>query len=296
MNGKRVLLAIIIAGITMFLGLAVARQSAPPEGNKLRVTTSFYPLYFFAKEIGADRATVINITPAGAEPHDYEPTTQDIGAIEKSSILIINGNKFEPWAEKIKNDLKNKNITIVEGMEALADQQDPHVWLDPTGAKQEVQIIAQAFEKKDPANARYYASNAIRLMEKLDALHLEFQKGLSSCQQKNIVTSHAAFGLLASRYNMKQIPIAGISPDSEPSPKKLAEIADLAKANSINYIFFEELISPRLAETLAREIGAQTLVLHPIEGLTPEELSLGYDYFFLQRENLANLKVALACQ
>ncbi len=292
---KKLISALVALSAIAVIGVGIMRnQKIPSQQGKLRVVASFYPLYFFAKEIGGDRITVTNITPAGAEPHDYEPTTRDIAGIEQSDILVLNG-QLEAWGDKIKENLKGKKTIIVVAGDGLVTGNDPHVWLDPVLAKKEAGTIANAFQKKDPINALYYQSNMVKFGEKLDALHLEFQKGLATCRQKNIVTSHAAFGYIATRYNLKQVPIAGLSPDEEPSPQKLAEIAQFTKANNIKYIFFESLVSPRLAETVARETGATTIAFNPLEGLTHEQETQGADYFLLQRQNLDNLTVALAC-
>jgi zinc transport system substrate-binding protein len=173
---------------------------------------------------------------------------------------------------------------------------DPHIWLDPKLAQKEIATIAMAFEKFDNTNRVFYEKNAISLKNKLDVLDQGFRLGLLNCQQNNIVTSHAAFGYIASDYGLNQISVTGLSPDAEPSPQKMAEISQFAKTNQIKYIFFETLVSPRLADTIAGEIGAKTLVFNPLEGLTKDEQAKGWDYFSIQKENLANLKIALGCK
>jgi zinc transport system substrate-binding protein len=274
------------------------------SADKIQVVTSFYPLYFFAEEIGGDKAVVINITPAAAEPHDYEPTTQDIARIENSKILVLNGG-VEPWGDSIKKNLDPSKTIIVTASEGIETQQviedgqsvtDPHVWLSPILAKQMVDKIEQAYTKADPANAAYYQANASALKTKLDDLDAEYRAGLAQCTKKDIITSHAAFGYLASTYHLNQVPIGGLSPDAEPSPTQIAHIADFAKKNNVKYIFFESLVSPKLSQTIAQEVGAQTMVLDPIESITPEALAAGQNYLTVMRNNLANLKIALQCQ
>lgn len=289
-------------------GFFIFRQSSSPQSNfqtdKLRVTASFYPLYYFASHIAGDKAEVINLTPAGAEPHDYEPTTRDISLIEKSQLVILSGTGLESWGEKIKQDLKDKGVEVVDAFDGLAARdaieggktiKDPHVWLDPALAISQVETITKAFVKADPSNKLFYQKNEAILKDRLDQLDQSFKLNLKSCQQKDIVTSHAAFGYIASRYGLEQVAISGMSPDEEPSPKVLATIANFAKMNKVKYIFFETLVSPKLSETLAKEIGAKTLVFNPLEGLTKNDQALGKDYFSLQYENLANLKIALEC-
>ena len=291
-----IIVFITIAGIYLSRGFIGPPEPKNRQSDKIRVVASFYPLYFFAGQIGGDKAEVINVTPFGAEPHAYEPTSMDMAEIENSRILIINGN-FEPWIDKIKTNLAGKNIIIITAGEGLFSQKipDPHVWLSPILAKREAEIILAGFIKSDSANREYYQKNANRLLISLEDLNKKYQQGLEFCQKKNIITSHTAFYYMAEEYGLTQTAIAGLSPDSEPSPKQIAEIADFAKKNTIDYIFFERLISPKLAETIADEIGAKTLLLDPLEGISQSEMSRGENYFTKMETNLTNLKLALQC-
>jgi zinc transport system substrate-binding protein len=306
MRTKLVYLLLLLITVAASVLYIVRSQKKPVNINgKMQITTSFYPLYFFASQIGGNKVVVTNITPPGGEPHDYEPTSQDIVNIESGKLLILNGN-VEPWANKIKNTLKNKNTVILETGSGLFTQKvvdengiystDPHIWLSPKLAKVQVNSILNKYIQIDPANKNYYASNANKLLNDLDGLDTEYKTGLTDCKLKDIITSHAAFGYLAADYDLKQVPIAGLSPDSEPSLKQLTEITKFAKSNNVKYIFFESLVSPKLSQTIAREVGAKTLVLNPIEGLTPEETAQGKNYLTIMRENLVNLKLALDCK
>jgi len=299
-----VLLGVILFGL---FSLVFKNNTPSPttSAHKPQVVASFYPLYFFASQIAGDKADVSNITPAGAEPHDYEPTAEDLAKIENSNLVVLNGGNLEAWGDKIKQNINTQKTLVVTAGENLTTQQvveedqkiiDPHVWLSPLLAKQMVDNIETGLAKVDSSNASYYQSNALSLKTKLDTLDTEYKQGLSVCAEKNIITSHAAFGYLATDYHLNQVPITGISPDAEPSPKQLADVAKFAKDNHVKYIFFESLVSPKLSETLATEIGAQTLVLNPIEGLSNDEIASGKDYFSEMRSNLANLKIALQCQ
>ncbi len=304
-NMKR--LIIITVGIAILLGgfFVLKGKSVPLNPTtKLKVSASFYPLYFFASQIGGDKADVRNITPAGSEPHDYDPSTQDIARIETGNMLVLNGG-VEAWGNKIKDNLKDKDVLIVTAGESLLSKQlteegqtmiDPHVWLDPLLAKEEVSKITQGFIKIDPKNKLYYQDNENKLNNKLNQLDLIFKEGLKNCRQKNIITSHAAFAYLGSRYGLNQVAIAGLSPDAEPSAKQLADVADFAKKNNIKYIFFESLVSPKLSDTIAQEAGAKTLVLDPIEGISDNDIKAGKDYFSVMQENLKNLQTALECK
>lgn len=301
MQKNKILISMVTLAVLALAGCG--QKNSTPDG-KLRVVTSFYPLYYFSSVIAGDKAVIRNITPAGAEPHDYEPTSQDIVAIEDSQLLILNGVKLESWAAGIKDRLSNGTQIITVG-DALANRKikdggnitvDPHVWLDPTLAKQEVVSILEGFLRVDPSNQDYYKANAAMLLNQLDMLDANYSVGLEDCRTRDLVTSHAAFGYLANRYKLNQVAISGLSPDEEPSAKRLAEIAEYAKKNNVEYIFFESLTSPKLAQVIAEEVGAKTVVLNPLEGLSLEEINAGKNYQTVMRDNLANLRIALSCK
>lgn len=275
------------------------------NNGKLQVTASFYPMYFFASRIGGNKVDVTNITPAAAEPHDYEPTTQQIVKIHQSNMLVLNGGIMEAWGSKIKDQLSGSNVLVITTGEGLINKDldengqkilDPHVYMDPILAKKQIAVIEKGFEKIDPKDAQYFQANAKKLEGELDQLNIEFMQGLSSCKQKDFITSHAAFGYLAAQYGINQVSISGVSPDEEPSSQKLAEITKLVKQKDIKIIFFESLVSPKLSETIANETGAKTMVLDPIEGITKDGLAAGQNYLTIMRQNLNNLQIALQCQ
>lgn len=305
---RKIFFLIIIPLLICIIGIyqEVNRfNQAEIKNKKIQVTTSFYPLYFFALQIGGDKAEVHNITPSGVEPHDYEPTAQDIMQIEKSNLFILNGVGFEAWGEKIKENIKGKKIVTITAVSDIDNQlmledgqtiPDPHVWLSPSLAEKEIRTILKGFIQVDPKNREYFEENANKLLSSLNTLDNEYKRGLSNCNQKVIVTSHAAFGYLAKTYGLTQVSIAGLSPDAEPSSKQLAAVAQFAKNHTIKYIFFESLISPKLSETIATEIGAQTHVLDPIEGVSEEDMKVGKNYFTIMKNNLINLRIALACK
>lgn len=272
--------------------------------GKLQVAASFYPMYFFASRIGGKNADVTSITPASAEPHDYEPTTQDLVGIQNSNMLVLNGGALEAWGNKIKSQLPASVLVVTAG-EGLANKQlnengqiiqDPHVWLDPVLAKKEVAVIEKGFEKLDPKDAAYFEANAQKLDGELDVLNTDYAHAFTNCNQKDFVTSHAAFGYLGAQYGITQIPISGVSPDEEPSTQKMVEITNLVKSKNIKVIFFESLVSPKLSDTIANEAGAKAMVLDPIEGLTKDEIQSDQNYLTIMRQNLDNLRIALQCQ
>ena len=319
MNKKIIPIVIGIAGITI-LGYAL-RSSLPQQENpmpetqpngqaKIQVVASFYPLAEVAKNVGSDLVEVTNITPAGAEPHDYEPTPQDILKTYRTQVFIFNGNGVDTWAEKIEGDLKSKNISTIKISDHLdslknnapennnqrGEAHDPHFWLDPLNVEKEADVVAQALIAIDPGHEKEYTQNRDDFKQQLTDLDLQYQNGLAHCQLREIVTSHNAFNYLAKRYNLTTLYILGLSPDAEPSPKTIADVVDVARKKYITYIFFETLVNPKLAQTIASEIGAKTLVLNPIEGLTDAEIAQGKNYIRVMQDNLINLRTALSCQ
>lgn len=297
-----IIFAFVIGGI---FWLRFSRTQQPTTSkDTVSVATSFYPLYFFASEIGGKQTQVTNITPAGSEPHDYEPTPQDIVTISQSKLLILNGAGLEAWGDKIRSTIDTKNTTVVIASEGLSDLQenengrqvvDPHIWLSPKRAGVEVERIADGLTVVDPTHSDLYTKNKATLLQKLSDLDTEYKQGLSQCDRREIVTSHAAFAYLAHDYNLTQVPIAGISPEEEPSPSQLAAIASFAKEHHATTIFFESLTSPKLSETIATEVGAKTEVLNPLEGLTQDDMQQGKNYFTIMRDNLHTLQTALSC-
>lgn len=173
---------------------------------------------------------------------------------------------------------------------------DPHFWLNPINAEKEVDLIADALVKIDPAHETAYNQNRDAYKQQLAELDQEYKTGLVQCQQHLIVTSHNAFNYMANQYGLTTLYILGLSPDEEPSPKTIADVATVARQKNIKYIFFESLVSPKLSQTVASEIGAKTLELNPIEGFTDQEIAQGKNYISQMQANLANLRIALQCQ
>ena len=266
--------------------------------SKLKVMTSFYPMFDFASKVGGDKVEVTNMTPAGTEPHDWEPSAKDITQLEKADVFIYNGADMEHWTDDVLNTLDSKKITVVEaskGIDLLKEGKsyDPHVWLNPLNAKKEMENIKDALVKADEKNKDYYEKNYETYAKKFDTLDSEYTTTLSDVKNKNLIASHEAFGYLCEAYGLKQIGIEGLSPDSEPDAAKMKEIIRFAKKNNVKTIFFEELVSPKVSKTIAKELGAETKVLDPIEGLSEDQQELGADYFSVMESNLQTLKEAL---
>ena len=299
------------AALAAALALLACNQGPAPPPAKLLVVASFYPLYEFARQVAGPLARVVSLVPPGVEPHDWEPSPQDLTRIRDARVFIYNGAGLEPWAAKLVNDptfSRTLMVRATEGVQLLSAapsgpsgsphtvSPDPHVWLDPLLAQSMVETIRAALATVDLAHAAVYAENAREFGAKLQALHEAFQAGLKACARREVVTSHAAFSYLARRYGLTVVPVMGLAPESEPSPAQLASIVRFAREKKVKYIFFETLVNPRLAETLAREVGARTLAFNPIEGVTREEQAAGRGYVALMEENLRNLRTALDCR
>jgi zinc transport system substrate-binding protein len=279
-----------------------ACQRAPATSGQLHILVSLYPLYDFARHIAGDRARVTLLVPPGIEPHDWEPAPADIVRVQSARVFVYNGAGLEPWAEKLLGEVRRGDMRIVKataGLDLLTTegQPDPHVWLDPLLARAEVEAIRTALVAVDPVHAPIYDGNAAAFSSQLLALHERFAAGLERCERREIVVSHAAFAYLARRYRLTQLPIIeSLSPDAEPSPAALAALTRQARRARVTYVFFETLVASKLAETLAREVGATALVLNPVEGLTKEQDAQGMTYVQLMDANLTNLRTALGCR
>lgn len=307
-----------MAALAATAAVAQAAGSAGTTGTaagKIGVVVSFYPLEEAAQAIAGGRATVTNLTPPGGSSHDLELTPARLVALERAQVVLYLGRGFQPAVEKAAKNLGGSARTtdLLDGLplrggdkavpgvvgevdgEVLADGNDPHVWVDPRLFARMANGIRDALIAADPAGKAVYTANARRYTARLAVLDREFTATLRGCATRVLVTSHAAFGYLTDRYRLVQAPIAGISPDAEPSPRSIAATATFAKRNKVHTVFFETLVPRKLAETVAAEIGATTDMLDPIEGIPAAELRKGATYFTIQRANLAALKKGLGC-
>ncbi|WML26653.1 metal ABC transporter substrate-binding protein [Neobacillus sp. OS1-33] len=308
---KRLLCPIIIF-LMVVSGCSNAVQTKGEKANegtkKLQIVTTFYPMYYFTQKVAGNSANVELLIPNGAEPHDWEPTAKDMAKIQDADMFIYNSRYFESWTEKVLKSINDSDLTVVEAskgielMNALeseeehhsdhASSKDPHVWLSPVLAQQEVNTIANSIEKLDPNHKNEYEKNAEDFKTQLADLDHLYKETFNKAEKKEFVTQHAAFGYLAKQYGLTQIPIAGLSPDVEPTLGKLKELTELTKKKHVKVIYFEGLTSSKVAQTLANEIGAKTVVLNPLEGLTKEEQEKGLDYIDVMKKNLEALKLS----
>jgi zinc transport system substrate-binding protein len=284
---------------------ACGPSGSAAEDGKVSVVASFYPLAEAAQHVGGDHVAVDNLTSPGVEPHDLELAPGDVETIATADVVLYLGGGFQPAVEDAVAQAEDAvTLDVLDAVDTHAAPPgeaeegltvDPHVWLDPASFERIVEAIASALDEADGANQATYDENAQTYEAKLTTLDEEYRTGLSDCARSTIVTSHEAFGYLADSYGLRQVGISGLSPEAEPDAQRLAELRDLVVQGGITTIFAEELVSPKVAETLANEAGVTVEVLNPLESLTDEEAQAGEDYVSIMRDNLEKLQAALDC-
>ncbi|MFI5844378.1 metal ABC transporter substrate-binding protein [Catenuloplanes sp. NPDC051500] len=306
--------ATALLGVTALTACGDDGGAAAAPGT-VGVVAAFYPLQFVAEQVGGDAVTVTSLAKPGAEPHDLELNPQQVGQLTDATVVLyLKG--FQPAVDEAVSQNNadrafdaGTSVTLLSGTASHSHDEsshegeesshegeeeeggtDPHIWLDPTRLATVADAVAAKLGAADPDHAADYTARAAALRTSLTTLDAEYTAGLQTCARREIVTSHTAFAYLAERYKLEQIGISGLSPEDEPSPQRLAEVATEAKEHGATTIFFETLVSPKIAETIAQEVGAKAAVLDPIEGIAD-----GGDYFSVMRTNLAALKTALSC-
>ena len=297
-----------LAALGLLVGLSLTscstEQTRPADG-RLAVTAAFYPYEFLAQRVGGEDVQVTGLTTPGTEPHDLELTPRQVAALGTSDLVVF-ADGFQPAVDDAVEQQApglgfdvNTVSPLMDGYVPLKDGElepekkgaDPHVWLDPIRYAGIATALAARLSELRPERAAAFADRARLLGVELAALDRELAAGLAQCQRHELVTSHNAFGYLASRYHLQQIAVTGLTPDAEPTPRRLAEVQSLAEARGVTTIFFEDLVSPRTAESLARDVGAKAVMLSPLEG--PPETG---DYLTAMRTTLATLRTALDCR
>jgi zinc transport system substrate-binding protein len=300
-------LAVVAALLFTTLGACRGAEDGA-AGNRLQVVASFYPLAEVSERVGGDLVTVSNLTPAGAEPHDLELAPDDLETIITADVVIYLGGGFQPAVEDAIAQAEGVVVDALEGTDSLPPPAgetegeepghelaaDPHVWLDPERYSGIVKRVDEVMAEQLPDHASEIGTNAQAFVDELTTLDAELEAGLETCSSRMLVVSHAAFGYLADAYGLTQEAIS-VSPEAEPDPARFAELKALVEREGVSTIFAEELVSPKVAETLAREAGVEVEVLNPIEGLTSEQMDAGESYVSLMRENLQTLRRALDC-
>lgn len=305
-------LIIISLIVISFIMLSCQQKPGKLRGGKnLTVVTTLFPLYDFAKNIGGQKADVTLLLPPGVEPHAFEPRPGDILKIHEADMFVYTGRFMEPWVEDILKGTTNQGPLVIDASRAIKlteesakDKQknergkvDPHIWLDFSNAKRMVANILDGFLNRDPSNKDFYLKNAEGYTKKLDELDRRFRDSLASCKKDIIIHGgHFAFGYLAKRYNLTYISAyKGFSPDAEPTPRNLISLTKKLKENDVKYVFYEELISPKVAEVIARETGARLLMLHGAHNVTRDDMDRGITFISLMEHNLDNLRTGLEC-
>ncbi|GGV05980.1 zinc ABC transporter substrate-binding protein [Kitasatospora herbaricolor] len=286
-------------------------SSAKGSDGKLDVIASFYPMEFLAAQIGGEHVRITDLTAAGVEPHELELTAKQVGAVQKAdAVLYLKG--LQPTVDQAVGQSHSKHLVDAAAASPLVDHHldegteeggghhhegpagDPHIWLDPTRYAAVARSVGAEFAKADPEHSAEYTRNTDDLVNKLTALDQQFQDGLRNATTRTFVTSHAAFGYLAEHYGLTQVAINGVDPEAEPTPARLAEVQKAARDNGATTIFFETLVSPKLADTVAKDLGLKTAVLDPLEGIKPPTGGAAADdYLTIMKQNLANLQAAL---
>ncbi|MBT1075302.1 metal ABC transporter substrate-binding protein [Geobacter grbiciae] len=287
--------------------------------GKPRIVATIFPVYEFARAVAGDKAEVTLLLPPGMEPHSFEPQPGDIVRVSKADLFIYTNRYMEPWAGEIVKGAGGRKLTVVDASRGAkflkagegnnhddhghgghshgGERMDPHLWLDFTNAQLMVDNIAAALAAADPANRSVYLANAAAYRARLADLDERYRKGLASCATRTILHGgHYAFGYLANRYGLRYLSAYAVSADAEPTPAKLAQLVNQVRAEGLKYIFTEELLDPRTAETIARETGASILMLHGAHTVSKADLDRGVTFMELMEKNLKNLREGLQCR
>lgn len=322
---SRALLISCMIGLGFLFAALFGCSPAAKEVNRadgLKVVTTLFPLYDFARNVGGEKAQVTLMLPPGVEPHAFEPRPKDIFLINKADVFVYTGDFMEPWAASIIKSVDKGKLAVVDASEGAAVRPeteegphheheagasheaesrkqpvDPHIWLDLGNARKMVDNICAGFVRKDPGNRAFYESNASAYKTRLADLDVRFREGLAHCSTRVFVHGgHYAFSYLARRYNLTYMSAYGFSPNAEPNPRHLAEMVRTIRQYHTKYVFYEELLQPRVAQTLARETEAKLLPLNGGHNVTAEEMKRGVTFISLLEQDLDNLKVGLQCR
>lgn len=305
---------ILVSGSALVLLGACSNQGEETtdtanQNEELAIVTTFYPVYDFTKHIVGDEGDVSLMVPAGTEPHDYEPSAKDMAKINDADVFIYHNENMETWVPQAEKGWEEGAPNVIKGTEDMlllagseeehdheegedghTHELDPHTWLSPKKAIDEVNSITNQLSELYPEKQTVFEENAAEYVTELESLDQEYSDSLNEAKQTSFVTQHAAFGYLALDYGLTQVPITGLSPEEEPSPSRLAELKDYVADNEIHYIYYEENTNDKIAQTLADEANVQTAVLNPLESLTDEQIEAGEDYISVMEDNLASLE------
>jgi len=304
------LITLFVGGVLTACGSNSGNESASEDnGEKLSVITTFYPIYDFTQNIVGEEGDVDLLIPAGTEPHDFEPSAKQIAQMQEADAFVYHDENMETWVPDTVEGWEDGSPNVIKGTEDIqlmsgseehdheedeehghSHEYDPHTWVDPKLAIKEVEAIRDQLSQDYPDRKEAFEENAENYINELEDLDQEYETSLSDAQQKSFVTQHAAFAYLAKEYGLNQVSISGLSPDEEPSPERLAELKDYVEEHDIDYVYFEENASDKIAKTLADEVGVELEVLNPLESLTDDQMDNGEDYISVMRDNLKALE------
>jgi zinc transport system substrate-binding protein len=284
--------------LALLLSACVPPAAKPADQARLKVVASIFPLSEFARAVAGDRAEVSLLLPPGAEIHTWQPSARQILRLGQARLFIYVGAHLEPWAQEVVRSQAKSGLKVLEASRGVAlVQNDPHIWLD---FDQDIRLVARirsALTELDPGSADAYKKNADSYADGLRRLDLRYRAVLGSCKQRTLVLGgHAAFGYLAARYGLSQVSLYGLSPDSEPTPKHLLEVARRVKEQKIAAVFFESTVNPKLARLLARETGAEALPLNDGANISPAQFAAGLTFLNIMEDNLKSLEHGLRCR
>ncbi|RMC96807.1 ABC transporter substrate-binding protein [Clostridium autoethanogenum] len=279
---KFTILALIFTCIIFILGgcvTGIASNNTKESKSKVKVVVSFNAMREFASAIGKDKIDIITMIPNGTEPHDFEPTAKDFKNLSDANVFIYNGLGMESWKDKVLKSINNKNLIVVDASKGSSPikntdsdetkehgQYDPHIWLSLKDSKNQSKNIKDALIKADPSNKNFYEKNYNDFSKQLDDLYNEYNKKFQTVSNKSFVTGHAAFAYLCRDFGLKQNSVEDVFAEGEPSPKKLEGLVNYCKQNKIKAIFVEDMVSPKVSNTLAKEVGAKVEKIYTIEG------------------------------
>lgn len=315
---KKIFFGLLILICAALLSACQMREAQAPAEKKLTVITTLFPLYDFARAIGGDRADVTLLLPPGIEPHSFEPKPADVMKVNRADIFVFTNEYMEPWAKSFLNVLPANNITVVDTSKGVTLQKgapeeehegehgddhhhhggmDPHIWLDFANAQIMVDNILSAMVAKDPANKDYYTTRAAAYKADLKKLDDDYRSGLAGCGKRVLLHGgHYAFGYMAKRYGLQYRAASAVNADAEPTPAKLAGLIKLMRATGLKYVYSEELLSTRSAETIAKECGATVLLLHGAHNISRDDLAQGVTFISLMKKNLEQLRIGMQCR
>jgi len=306
-KARRIISMLVLGVFVLFVsGCSVTSgNTTTDDGGKLKVITTLFPQFDFVREIGKDKVNVSLLLPPGVEAHSYEPSPQDIVSIQKSGVFVYTGEFMEPWAHKVIQTTKNKDLIVVDsskGIDLMDEEEhhnhggkDPHIWVDPVYAQKMVDNIVEGLSKADSKNESFYKENGDVYKKMLQELDKSFVEAFKKTKYKTIMYGgHFAFGYFAKRYGLSHVsPYSGFSPDAEPTAQRIAELIKNMKESGSKVIYYEELIEPKVAKVISDQTGATMLLLHGAHNVSKDDMNSGITYIKIMQDNLAKLKQGL---